>query len=65
MAQPDPDLLHPYGRNLHRRRDEVEYPFRKPAGFRRILAGFEKLDTMPAAVVHAGPIIDMARAGTP
>jgi hypothetical protein len=65
MAQPDPDLLHPNGRNLQRRRDEVEHRFRGPAGFRRIFASFEKLDTVLAAVAHAAPIVDMARAGTP
>jgi len=48
-----------YGRNLNRRRNEIEQIFRRLKAFRRIFYRFDKLDCMFRTFLNFALIIDM------
>ena len=50
-----------YDREMHRRRNEVERPFRRIKGFRRIFSRFEKLDVMFVGLISFALIADGLR----
>ena len=46
---------------MHKRRNEIERPFRRLKGFRRIFSRFEKLDALFLGFVHFALIYDAVR----
>ena len=50
-----------YNREMYKRRNEIERPFRRLKGFRRIFSRFEKLDVMFMAFIHFALIVEAMR----
>jgi hypothetical protein len=50
-----------YNRATYKRRNEIEWLFRRPKGFRRIFSRFEKLDLMFIAFINFALIADGLR----
>ena len=50
-----------YNRVMYQRRNEIERPFRRLKGFRRIFSRFEKLDVMFVAFINFALIVDGLR----
>jgi hypothetical protein len=50
-----------YNRAMYKRRDEIEWLFRRPEGFRRILSRFEKLDVVLVVFINFALIVDGLR----
>jgi len=50
-----------YNRAMYKRRNEIERPFRRLKGFRRIFSRFEKLDLMFIAFINFALIADGLR----
>ena len=50
-----------YNRAMYKRRNEIERPFRRLKGFRRIFSRFEKLDLMFIAFINFALIVDGLR----
>ena len=63
VVPPNPQRRDPwqYDRVLYRRRNEVEWLFRRLKGFRRVFARFDKLDVMFTALICLAPIFDALR----
>ena len=55
--------LHPwdYDRALYKKRNEIERPFRRLKGFRRIFSRFEKLDVLFLAFLSFALIVEALR----
>ena len=54
-----------YDKELYKRRNEIERPFRRLKGFRRIFSRFEKLDKMFTAFIHFALIVQLISVNTP
>jgi transposase len=50
-----------YDRAMYKRRNEIERPFRRLKGFRRIFSRFEKLDVMFIGFILFALIVDGLR----
>jgi transposase len=60
VVPPRSNRLEPweYDREMYKRRNEVERPFRRLKGFRRIFSRFEKRDVMFPAFINFALIAD-------
>jgi transposase len=63
VVPPKSNRLEPwdYDKEMDKRRNEVERPFRRLKGFRRIFSRFEKLDVMFMAFIHFALVIEALR----
>ena len=63
MVPPKSNRLDPWGydRELYKKRNEVERPFRRLKGFRRIFSRFEKLDVIFLAFINFVLIVEALR----
>jgi transposase len=59
VVPPKRNRLHQweYGRELYKRRNEVERFFRRIKGFRRVCTRYDKLDVMFTAFIHLSIIV--------